>query len=758
MATKASLPVGIDLPSSKPRYRKNNKTRRETAVQGTNDNSIVSKCSTAECGYYDDVFLHYFVSKLSRRAPLIHRGYYIRAVAFNRIIKNFLKQHNGSRKQIISLGCGFDSTYFRLKANDKLEKTIFYEIDYPHLVKRKRLLIENSENLSNLIERIEGEPLSPHLEMQCSDYHLLGIDLTQLNTLEAALKMSGVNFEYPTLLFSECVMTYMTRRTSTELAKWAAETFDNAVYAMYEQINPDDAFGLFMQNHFHSIGSPLKCINSFPTLESQIERFEKAGWSWCEALDMNTFYFQCIPLEERQRIDKLEPFDEYEELNLKYSHYFILTAATDKQSKSLITEDAVLRYPSYSESIKDFLSLTPAATEEQFVRRFGHSTVQVNQRYAITSGGFGEIDGRHQRLTEFTVTDLHTLASHHILSLSAEVQYSRMHHGSAALNDGSIFLVGGRQSPYFMCDQMLRLRLHIDTSNSFENEQDQNIQQTDACKQGSNDNNSNNACEVNISDIKDNKDKYFCNYKTKDSTENNKSNADIHHTWKFDLGYLEVDIVTQAGDIPQQRWRHSLVTVTVNGQEKLFMYGGKTKDGSVLEDSYLFDPVSSNWEKLICHGDVPGARHSHHLTYSEGKVFLTGGLDHQHVPVADIYTLDVTTNKWDKIHIKGDLYPRYSHTCHVSGEMLTLVGGVSLQQSPPGVAVINLTTGDSRELCLPQQLKENLLMFHRHTSLQTEDGQVLIFGGGGNCFSFGTHLNKTPVKLNVKKYLESNTQ
>ena len=58
---------------------------------------------------------------------------------------------------------------------------------------------------------------------------------------------------------------------------------------------------------------------------------------------MNTFYFQCIPLEERQRIDKLEPFDEYEELNLKYSHYFILTAATDKQSKSLITEDAVLR-------------------------------------------------------------------------------------------------------------------------------------------------------------------------------------------------------------------------------------------------------------------------------------------------------------------------------------------------------------------------------------------------------------------------------
>lgn len=27
------------------------------------------------------------------------------------------------------------------------------------------------------------------------------------------------------------------------------------------------------QNHFHTIGSPLKCITSFPTLESQIKRF-----------------------------------------------------------------------------------------------------------------------------------------------------------------------------------------------------------------------------------------------------------------------------------------------------------------------------------------------------------------------------------------------------------------------------------------------------------------------------------------------------
>ena len=50
------------------------------------------------------------------------------------------------------------------------------------------------------------------LELSTSDYCLLGVDLTQLNTLEAALRLCGADFDIPTLLLSECVMTYMTRR------------------------------------------------------------------------------------------------------------------------------------------------------------------------------------------------------------------------------------------------------------------------------------------------------------------------------------------------------------------------------------------------------------------------------------------------------------------------------------------------------------------------------------------------------------------
>ena len=42
-------------------------------VQGTNDNSIVSKCSMSAAGYFNDPFLKNFVAKNAKRAPLINR-------------------------------------------------------------------------------------------------------------------------------------------------------------------------------------------------------------------------------------------------------------------------------------------------------------------------------------------------------------------------------------------------------------------------------------------------------------------------------------------------------------------------------------------------------------------------------------------------------------------------------------------------------------------------------------------------------------
>lgn len=36
------------------------------------------------------------------------------------------------------------------------------------------------------------------------------------------------------------------------------------------------------------------------------------GWDECSAMDMNQFFTCCTPEEEQQRLQALEPFDEYE--------------------------------------------------------------------------------------------------------------------------------------------------------------------------------------------------------------------------------------------------------------------------------------------------------------------------------------------------------------------------------------------------------------------------------------------------------------
>jgi len=90
----------------------------------TNDDACVSKlyilpssliiCSSCvKKGYYQDDFVRFFAKEISIRPPLINRGYYSRVAAFKLVITKFLSIPG--KKQIVSLGAGFDTTYFQLK-------------------------------------------------------------------------------------------------------------------------------------------------------------------------------------------------------------------------------------------------------------------------------------------------------------------------------------------------------------------------------------------------------------------------------------------------------------------------------------------------------------------------------------------------------------------------------------------------------------------------------------------------------------------
>ena len=95
---------------------------RKEGVQGTNDDSTMSKWSAAQAGYFEDEFLRYFAlaqSPRRRRAPLINRGYAARVLTMRSAIRSFIKAAaTGAQTptvQVVNLGCGFDTTYLQLK-------------------------------------------------------------------------------------------------------------------------------------------------------------------------------------------------------------------------------------------------------------------------------------------------------------------------------------------------------------------------------------------------------------------------------------------------------------------------------------------------------------------------------------------------------------------------------------------------------------------------------------------------------------------
>uniref|UniRef100_A0A1B6GTW1 Leucine carboxyl methyltransferase 1 n=1 Tax=Cuerna arida TaxID=1464854 RepID=A0A1B6GTW1_9HEMI len=235
-------------------------------IEGTNDSSCMSKLSSVSTGYFNDEFLCHFVQKCPRRAPLIHLGYSVRAAIINALVDKFVS-HCTSLKQIVSLGAGFDTLYFKLRKKNPNISIAYFELDLPRVVKKKILCIQRSKVLSHYVEQfVESDD-----GLLSEQYRLLATDLRDTEAVRKLLYKHGLDWNLPTLFLSECAITYLEEERSTRLIKLASE-FENATFVTYEQIHPDDGFGLVMVRHFAALQSPLMSVRLYPSLDHQKQR------------------------------------------------------------------------------------------------------------------------------------------------------------------------------------------------------------------------------------------------------------------------------------------------------------------------------------------------------------------------------------------------------------------------------------------------------------------------------------------------------
>nr|XP_020013013.1 tRNA wybutosine-synthesizing protein 4 [Castor canadensis] len=675
-----------------------NRERRAGAVQSTNDSSALSKSSLAARGYVQDAFAGLLVRGTARRAPLIHRGYYVRACAVRYCVHAFLMRtattSDAPSAQILSLGAGSDSLYFRLKTAGLLARAAVWEVDFPDVARHKAERIGETPELCALTGRFRiGGPGSA-LCFESSDYCILGLDLRHLQRLDEALDVAGLDVASPTLLLAEAVLTYLEPSSAAALIAWAAQRFPNALFAIYEQMKPRDAFGQVMLQHFQQLNSPLHGLDLFPDVEAQRYRFLEAGWTACSALDMNEFYRCFLPAEERRRMENLEPFDEFEEWHLKCAHYFILAASRgDTLTQTLVfpPSDSFSRVDPASPAGVFLARVVPGDSQGSNLKRYGHASVLLSPGIILSAGGFGEQEGRHCRVSKFHLLSRYCglkWKGSQICSGGTGTQWDgRLYHTMTRLSDTQVLVLGGRLSPVSPASGALQLHLYKREGNCPE--------------------------DLNVTVTK--------------------------------IGFKDDSILSC--------WRHSTTEVYYQNQKYLFVYGGRGVVEPVLSDLHFLHVGTMAWVNIPVEGEAPEARHSHSACTWQGGALIAGGLGASEEPLNSVFFLRPMSCGflWEPIDVQPPITPRYSHTAHVLNGKLLLVGGVWIHSSSvPGVTVINLTTGWSSEYQIDTTCVPWPLMLHNHTSiLLPEEQQLLLLGGGGNCFSFGTYFNPHTVTLDL---------
>eukprot|EP00850_Spirogloea_muscicola_P009396 SM000052S17788 [mRNA] locus=s52:594894:598379:+ [translate_table: standard] len=334
----------------------------DATVQGTNDDATISKLSCVKKGYFKDDFVHHFVRRPARRAPVINRGlkihintcpqmlhiccflmayhlmrdlkagYYARWAAIRNLVEHFLEAQlpAGTEhllpKQVISLGAGFDTTFFQLQKEGRAPYK-YVEVDVQEVTSRKAFTISSHDDL---LQGLGKDPVihADKGELHSSLYHLIPVDLRDLQSLDSALVRAAVDVSLPTLILAECVLIYLEPQSSRNICKWAGEHFTTAAFVIYEQIRPHDPFGQQMLLNLESRGCPLLGIEDTPDLESKTRRFTTCGWKVAQAHDMDEIY-STLDATDLKRIERLELFDEFEEWHIMQEHYCIAYGFND---------------------------------------------------------------------------------------------------------------------------------------------------------------------------------------------------------------------------------------------------------------------------------------------------------------------------------------------------------------------------------------------------------------------------------------------
>jgi [phosphatase 2A protein]-leucine-carboxy methyltransferase len=272
-----------------------------------------------------------------------HIGTYVRTQAIDNLVDKFLSHELSQKKQIISLGAGSDTRFFRLmsahpRANGigyERPNLIYHEIDFPantiekiNPIKKLSELIRHVEPPLRLYDSSGQRGLDNEDTIDADNYHVHPIDLRTLDhSRPPPQSFEYIEKDLPTLIVSECCLCYLAPAAADAVALYFTQHFFPSTtplgLVLYEPIKPNDSFGKVMVSNLAARGIVLQTLRKYGSLEAQAARMKAYGFEGSGGADVNELWNKGVDEKEKERVARLEMVDEVEEWELLAGHYCV---------------------------------------------------------------------------------------------------------------------------------------------------------------------------------------------------------------------------------------------------------------------------------------------------------------------------------------------------------------------------------------------------------------------------------------------------
>lgn len=552
-------------------------------------------------------------------------------------------------------------------------------------------MINQSEELKAVLPGLEKTGKDSGILCHSPQYAAIGCDLRNLDFLKLVLQehLNAGDSSVAILFVAEVSTAYMDVPGSQAVLEWAA-SYDDARFCLLEQHLPDGTdhpFAQTMLKHFNKLSTPLHAIG---TIHQMKQRFASAGWpaAWLDIQPLWDLWSdpKFLSPEQRHALDKVEPFDEWEEFALFGSHYFLMRATkpapVDVQDKPAAIDEAPQEAEKTElvgtelpgpQSYRRFAAIQPATGTSPGLSPYAFPSLAK----VLGNSDTQESVGLHAGLgvkERITSTDVYTTADPTTNITGPPLATGLMCHTITNLSSpdepsetNDCLLIGGRRSP-------------------------------------------------------------------------DKASSEC---WLRKNGVWE-----KTDPLPEGRYRHNAAWVcTSEGRWGVLVHGGKTSDGRVLADS-LFWTAESGWQTLTSEDgtELPPARFGANLILNEGccSGSILGGMTDDGLIVKEEWSwflnddLSITWSRseYPCVQLPGNEIHRFgAQTTELFGN-LAIVGGIIGRGMLTRHNEIVDLLHDGRRYPLvgprPMLVGHNL---HGET----------ILGGGATCFSFGTYWSSSSI-------------